>query len=56
MTTCFICEKHLGNTQQPPGGYIYEDEHWKVCHFPAEQSVQGNWCWNRSGICSISLR
>ncbi|MEK3792183.1 HIT family protein [Paenibacillus sp. FSL R7-0204] len=41
MTTCFICEKHMGNTPQPPGGYIYEDEHWKVCHFPAEQSVPG---------------
>ncbi|OMG00516.1 HIT family protein [Paenibacillus sp. FSL R7-0337] len=41
MTICFICEKQLGNTPQPPGGYIYEDEHWKVCHFPAEQSVLG---------------
>ncbi|WP_340024935.1 HIT family protein [Paenibacillus sp. FSL K6-1096] len=40
-TTCFICDKHRGNTPQPPGGYIYEDEHWKLCHFPADQSVPG---------------
>ena len=39
--SCFICDKHAGNTVQPPGGYIYEDEYWMVCHFPAEQSVIG---------------
>ncbi|MDQ0896442.1 MULTISPECIES: HIT family protein [unclassified Paenibacillus] len=39
--SCFICDKHLGNINQPPGGYIYEDEHWMVCHFPAQQSVLG---------------
>lgn len=39
--SCFICEKHTGNSPQPPGGYIYEDEHWMVCHFPAEQSILG---------------
>ncbi|MBP1993051.1 HIT family protein [Paenibacillus eucommiae] len=40
--SCFICDKHAGITNhQPPGGYIYEDEHWMVCHFPAEQSVVG---------------
>jgi diadenosine tetraphosphate (Ap4A) HIT family hydrolase len=38
---CFICEKHVGSSNQPPGGYIYEDEYWKVCHFPAQQSVLG---------------
>ncbi|WP_414858893.1 HIT family protein, partial [Paenibacillus sp. Soil787] len=39
--SCFICEKHSGNTNQPPGGYIYEDEYWMVCHFPAQQSILG---------------
>lgn len=39
--SCFICSKHSGISNQPPGGYIYEDEHWKVCHFPAQQSVLG---------------
>ncbi|MGO4106345.1 HIT family protein [Paenibacillus sp. YAF4_2] len=39
--SCFICEKHLGISNQPPGGYFYEDEYWKVCHFPADQSVLG---------------
>lgn len=39
--SCFICDKHTGISNQPPGGYIYEDEHWMVCHFPAEQSVLG---------------
>ncbi|MFC5452367.1 HIT family protein [Paenibacillus aestuarii] len=39
--SCFICVKHIGITDQPPGGYFYEDEHWKVCHFPAQQSILG---------------
>lgn len=39
--SCFICDKHAGLSNQPPGGYIYEDGHWMVCHFPAEQSVLG---------------
>jgi len=38
---CFICDKHSGNVAQPPGGYIYEDEHWMVCHFPAEMALLG---------------
>ena len=41
METCFICRKHNGQETAPPGGYIYEDEHWKVCHFPAKQSILG---------------
>ncbi|MCL6442210.1 MAG: hypothetical protein K6T83_01880 [Alicyclobacillus sp.] len=41
MGACMICEKHLGKAPQPPGGYIYEDEAWMVCHFPADQSVLG---------------
>ena len=32
METCFICRKHNGQEIAPPGGYIYEDEHWMVCH------------------------
>src|SRR5215216_2769381 len=35
METCFICRKHNGEEATPPGGYIYEDEHWMVCHAPA---------------------
>jgi len=34
METCFICNKHKGIESIPPGGYIYEDEHWMVCHVP----------------------
>ncbi|CAG1015025.1 ATP adenylyltransferase [Anaerolineales bacterium] len=29
---CVICRKHAGLELVPPGGYIYEDEHWMVCH------------------------
>jgi diadenosine tetraphosphate (Ap4A) HIT family hydrolase len=29
---CFICRKHRGQEAVPPGGYIYEDEHWMICH------------------------
>jgi len=29
---CFICRKHRGQEAAPPGGYIYEDEHWMICH------------------------
>ena len=32
MDTCFLCRKHIGQEVAPPGGYIYEDEHWMVCH------------------------
>jgi diadenosine tetraphosphate (Ap4A) HIT family hydrolase len=32
MELCFICRKHKGQEAAPPGGYIYEDEHWKICH------------------------
>ena len=30
--TCFVCRKHKGLEAAPPGGYIYEDRHWMVCH------------------------
>jgi diadenosine tetraphosphate (Ap4A) HIT family hydrolase len=39
--SCFICDKHSELSSQPPGGYIYEDEHWMVCHFPTQQAVLG---------------
>ena len=29
---CLLCRKHKGEEAAPPGGYIYEDEHWMVCH------------------------
>jgi len=27
---------------QPPGGYIYSDENWLVCHAPAEKGPLGS--------------
>lgn len=39
--TCFICRKHRGLEAAPPGGYLYADAHWLVCHAPAEMSVPG---------------
>ena len=32
MDICFLCCKHMGEEAAPPGGYIYEDEHWMICH------------------------
>lgn len=32
MDTCFLCRKHQGKEAAPPGGYIYEDEQWMICH------------------------
>lgn len=32
MQDCFICRKHEGQEATPPGGYIYEDQYWMVCH------------------------
>ena len=32
---CFICQKHAGIVAPPPGGYLYQNAHWKVCHAPA---------------------
>jgi diadenosine tetraphosphate (Ap4A) HIT family hydrolase len=34
MESCFICRKHNGQEDSPPGGYIYQDEHWMICHAP----------------------
>ena len=41
MNDCFICRKHKGMDAAPPGGYIYEDEHWKVCHAPGRLGPLG---------------
>jgi diadenosine tetraphosphate (Ap4A) HIT family hydrolase len=32
MDTCLLCRKHKGQEVASPGGYIYEDEHWMICH------------------------
>jgi diadenosine tetraphosphate (Ap4A) HIT family hydrolase len=41
METCFICRKHTGQEATPPGGYIYEDEYWMVCHAPSNLGPLG---------------
>jgi diadenosine tetraphosphate (Ap4A) HIT family hydrolase len=41
METCFICRKHKGQEDAPPSGYIYEDEHWMVCHAPGKLGPLG---------------
>lgn len=32
MQSCFLCRKHQELEAAPPGDYIYEDEHWMICH------------------------
>ncbi len=41
MKDCFLCRKHKGQEAAPPGGYIYEDEHWMVCHAPGTKGPLG---------------
>ncbi|MDX1377513.1 MAG: hypothetical protein R3307_01590 [Anaerolineales bacterium] len=41
MENCFVCRKHKGQEDAPPGGYIYEDEHWMVCHAPGKLGPLG---------------
>jgi diadenosine tetraphosphate (Ap4A) HIT family hydrolase len=41
MENCFICRKHKDQEAAPPGGYIYEDEHWMVCHAPGKLGPLG---------------
>lgn len=41
MDTCFLCRKHKGQEAAPPGGYIYDGEHWLVCHAPAKLGPLG---------------
>lgn len=38
---CFLCRKHQGQETAPPGGYIYEDENWMLCHAPARLGPLG---------------
>jgi diadenosine tetraphosphate (Ap4A) HIT family hydrolase len=38
---CFLCQKHKGEVAPPPGGYVYEDAHWLVCHAPADKGPLG---------------
>lgn len=39
--SCFLCDKHDGKEAVPPGGYIYEDTYWMVCHAPAKLGPLG---------------
>ncbi|MGE5775492.1 MAG: HIT family protein [Chloroflexota bacterium] len=41
MEDCFLCRKHKGEEAAPPGGYIYEDEHWMICHAPGKLGPLG---------------
>lgn len=41
MEDCFLCRKHNGQEVAPPGGYIYGDEHWMVCHAPGKLGPLG---------------
>ncbi|MBN1453348.1 MAG: HIT family protein [Anaerolineales bacterium] len=41
MKNCFLCQKHKGQVAPPPGGYIYEGEHWLVCHAPVDKGPLG---------------
>jgi diadenosine tetraphosphate (Ap4A) HIT family hydrolase len=41
MENCFICRKHAGQEAASPGGYIYEDEYWMVCHAPGKLGPLG---------------
>jgi diadenosine tetraphosphate (Ap4A) HIT family hydrolase len=41
MESCFLCRKHDGQEAEPPGGYIYEDEYWMVCHAPGKLGPLG---------------
>ena len=41
MENCFICRKHNRQEPAPPGGYIYEDDHWMVCHAPGKLEPLG---------------
>ncbi len=41
MEDCFVCRKHNGQEAAPPGGYIFGDEHWMVCHAPGKLGPLG---------------
>ena len=41
MDNCFICRKHRRQEATPPGGTIYEDQYWMVCHAPGKLGPLG---------------
>lgn len=41
IPNCFLCRKHAGLETQPPGGYIYSDNEWMVCHAPGAKGPLG---------------
>ncbi|MBN1303017.1 MAG: hypothetical protein JXA13_01175 [Anaerolineales bacterium] len=41
MADCSLCQKHRDEIAQPPGGNIYEGEHWRFCHVPLEKGPLG---------------
>jgi diadenosine tetraphosphate (Ap4A) HIT family hydrolase len=41
LAECFLCRKHRGLEPAPPGGYLFENEHWRVCHAPAKLGPLG---------------
>ncbi|HET9111327.1 MAG TPA: hypothetical protein VFN78_10920 [Ktedonobacterales bacterium] len=38
---CFICRKQHGEEAAPPGGYLYEGDHFRVCHAPVALATPG---------------
>jgi len=38
---CLLCRKQRGEAAAPPGGYIYQDAHWMVCHAPVDKGPLG---------------
>lgn len=41
MENCFVCRKHKGLEDAPPGGYIHENNYWMVCHAPINMGPLG---------------
>lgn len=52
---CFLCQKHAGEIASPPGGYIYDDLHWMVCHAPVDKGPLGTLFINLNAISWILL-
>ena len=42
QTACFICRKHAGELAAPPGGYLYEAAHFRICHTPSALAPRGS--------------
>jgi len=38
---CFICRKHQGKEEAPPGEYIYMGKHFAICHAPRNLGTAG---------------